>query len=355
MPTLKEIHCFPIKGFSGKKLNSILLKKGNGIENDRRFAFAISDGIDGKEWVASKNFLINSRHDGLLKYQTDFDDEKFSIISPDGQALILELSDPNGLANFNSKLREFFGLTGIKIHLVERIKEQKPFGMWDYVDTQLSIINLASVRELSNAIGVELDPKRFRGNILIDDLQPFEEFSMSGFRYKIGEAEIAMTRPIDRCPATGVNPENGERDVSTPSLLANHYGHGFFGIYAQIVKSGAIKPDDKLERISPEAHSHKQFQPSNAPDYSLWPKLSAIETVDDNQYELRTKGPWPLLNSSQSNGKRMRLHVGRDEIVNAEVQKIEHDIITVTANLNENKIAGGTILVSGPFGKITDG
>ena len=52
-----------------------------------------------------------------------------------------------------------------------------------------------AVRALAEAIGDEVDERRFRGNVLIDGLAPFEELAWQGRRVRIGEAEFQITIP----------------------------------------------------------------------------------------------------------------------------------------------------------------
>lgn len=354
MPVLNEIHRYPIKGFSGEIIDQTILESGHGIENDRRFALSISNDVDGTQWAKSRSFIINSVRDGLLKYTLRASGSIFTLTAPNSQKLSFNAGNPLSITNFNQALPEFVEpIIGNELapRLIERIKDNQTHGMWDYSDTHLSIINLQTINELSDLAGVELDLRRFRGNLLIDDLAPWQEFAMSGMRYKIGKAEIEVTRPTDRCPATSVNPETGERDAKIPALLADHYGHAFCGIYAHVAKAGKIEVGDTLEEIGPAQAVHLNSQPDNAPDHTLWPKNALVSKADENSISLITAGPWPLLNSANTNGKRMRLHLGRDNILNAEIQNIEAGTITVAVEDNNLK-KGSQLLVSGPFGKL---
>ena len=113
----------------------------------------------------------------------------------------------------------------------------------------VSLINLASVRDLGRVLGTDIDPLRFRGNILIDGLEPWQEFEFIGKTLKIGEAELEVTKRIDRCAATNVNPADATRDLNIPNTLMRAFGHVDCGIYARVTKTGDIQPQDKIEPL----------------------------------------------------------------------------------------------------------
>jgi len=359
MVHLKSISIFPIKSFIGENLNSANLEIGSGLIDDRRFSIAISPEVDGTKWLRNRTFMVNSRHDNMQKLQLDRSANLWTITKPDGASLSFNPNNKSSVAQATIILPEFLNdiTQGDFVpNLIERTSTKHTLGMWDYSDTFLSVTNLESVREFSKTIGVELSPHRFRGNLLIEGLPAWEEFGFAGKLFSLGEAEIAFTRPIDRCPATTINPKTGDRDVRTPALLAERLGHGYFGMGAHIVKSGLIKPDDELIEIGVAQAKHTDHQVSNAPAHQTWPKFAIISNVTPNSegthITLKSASPWPLLETPQTNGKRMRLHLGADNIVTANIEKIDADAITITVANELDLVNGQKILVSGPYGKI---
>ena len=104
----------------------------------------------------------------------------------------------------------------------------------------ISIINLASVRDLAERIGVTINPLRFRANIYIDGLAPWAEFDWIGQEIAIGPVRFKPNRKTKRCGATEVNPETAKRDLRVPMLLRDHLGHVDCGIYAEVLSNGRI-------------------------------------------------------------------------------------------------------------------
>lgn len=359
MIKLTTISIFPIKSFIGEDQNSASLEIGSGLIDDRRFSIAISPEVDGTKWLRNRAFMVNSRHDNMQKIKLDRSADLWTITNPDGNSLSFNPNSQESISQANKELPVFLeGLleADLKPRLVERVEPNKNIGMWDYPDTYLSITNLESVRDFSKTVGIDLTPDRFRGNLLIAGLPAWEEFGFAGKLFSLGEAEIVFTRPIDRCPATTINPKTGDRDVKTPALLAERLGHGYFGMGAHVVKSGLIKPDDELIEIGVAQAKHTNHQVCNAPAHQTWPKFATISNVTPNSEGthiiLKSAGPWPLLETPQTNGKRMRLHLGADSIVTANIEKIDTDAITISVPTELNLVNAQKILISGPYGKV---
>ena len=111
-----------------------------------------------------------------------------------------------------------------------------------------SMINIASVQDLSQRTGLELDPVRFRGNLLIDGLEPWAELDMVGERLAVGEIEIEVRARIRRCVATSINPVTAAKDADLPKALFDNFGHMDCGVYVSVEHGGAIRPGDKVSR-----------------------------------------------------------------------------------------------------------
>jgi uncharacterized protein YcbX len=119
----------------------------------------------------------------------------------------------------------------------------------DRAEKVISILNLASVRELGTRIGADVDPIRFRANILIDGLPEWEEFAWPGRHIKVGASTLEVIDPIRRCAATCVNPSTAMRDLKIPTFLVESYGHMNTGIYARVIAGGDIAAGDDVSVI----------------------------------------------------------------------------------------------------------
>ena len=81
----------------------------------------------------------------------------------------------------------------------------------------VSIINLASVAALEDAVGAPVHPLRFRGNLYVAGWPAWREFDLLGQEIAIGSsARLKIVKRIVRCAATDVDPDTGIRDLSIP-------------------------------------------------------------------------------------------------------------------------------------------
>lgn len=104
----------------------------------------------------------------------------------------------------------------------------------------ISLVNLASVRALSEAIGRPVDIRRFRANIYFDTGIPWQEHAWIDRQIKIGQITAKCVMRTRRCAATEVNPDTGERDIGLSLALQEHFGHADMGIYAEIQTTGHV-------------------------------------------------------------------------------------------------------------------
>jgi hypothetical protein len=117
------------------------------------------------------------------------------------------------------------------------------------------IVNSATVREFSEKTGLALNAMRFRPNIVIDGLDPWEEFNWVGRTLRVvpkptkeedggdgatrDQSRIVvrvLTKTV-RCEGIGIDPIDpsaGKLDI--PKLLSKHYPeHGpYLGVYASL-------------------------------------------------------------------------------------------------------------------------
>jgi len=114
----------------------------------------------------------------------------------------------------------------------------------DKPDNVISLISLATLRQLEQRWGYQIDPLRFRANIYVDGAEPWEEFDWVGGTMRIGEALFRVDRRNGRCSATNVNPATGVRDLDIPGSLRAAFGHKDLGVYLSVLEGGRIEAGD---------------------------------------------------------------------------------------------------------------
>src|SRR6266404_8294990 len=84
----------------------------------------------------------------------------------------------------------------------------------------VSLINLASVRALEEKIGMTLNPLRFRGNIYVSGLEPWQELDWIDKEFQIGRIHVRGLARTPRCAAVNVNPDTAIRDANLPKAIS---------------------------------------------------------------------------------------------------------------------------------------
>ena len=368
---LEAIHCFPIKGLPAINLSNTDLVVGRGIPNDRRYAITNGTISDGK-WMPAGNYFVNAYNDGLLNFKVTNVEQTscISITNPDNKEIQLKTDNPQSLELANLTLERFISQLKIKADKAppQIVELSDAGGSWDYPGTEISLINLATVEAIGNEMDRDLDPERFRGNLLLSGLNAWQEFDFLGKKLRIGEAEIEVLFPIVRCPAPGVNPKTGARDIDFEKDYPSCFGHPYCGMYARVTKTGKISTDDKIEVLGNASTPLARVQELADP-YPLWPRFADVGSYDVNgettQMTLKCTAPWPFPDAKP--GQRLRFHLNSttkasgwtsaylDEVSDGQyrlsVPKSETaDALTEflrTELGNETRL-----LISGPFGRV---
>ncbi|ARN81404.1 MOSC domain-containing protein [Methylocystis bryophila] len=86
---------------------------------------------------------------------------------------------------------------------------------------------VASVESIAEAAAKPVDPLRFRANLPLADMTPWEETGFVGetLTLTLGDAKLEILKMIDRCAATGVKPGAGARDMDLVQSLRKRFGH----------------------------------------------------------------------------------------------------------------------------------
>lgn len=120
-------------------------------------------------------------------------------------------------------------------------------GVWtDEKQPWVSILSLASLRDLEARTGRTLGLHRWRGNLWVEGWAPWAERAMIGQIIRIGDAVLRVTEPIGRCKATDADTNAGARDIDMLAALERHCGRTDFGVFAEVVSGGTVAPGDAV-------------------------------------------------------------------------------------------------------------
>ena len=249
MPQLTAITRFPVKGFGPDRMERVELAAGQTLPHDR--AWAIENGPGDFDpahpaHVKKKHFLMLAGQTDLALLQTRYDTagRGFTTIWPDGERLTVALDDAASHGPLMARLET---LLGEQVRGALRFAHIPGQALTDIPDPFISLINAASVRDLEARTGHAIDPIRFRGNLLIDGLEPWAEFDWIGRDVSVGDVRLHGQSRIRRCVATSINPVTATRDFDLPAALMTHYGHADCGIYLRVEDGGQIAVGDGVK------------------------------------------------------------------------------------------------------------
>jgi len=245
---LGEIRRYPVKGLNGEALDETVLEPGEGLPHDRRFALAHAASQfdrDNPEWMSKRNFLQLMRDERLALLDARFDpDTGILTMFRDGRQVARgDITQPLGRTLVEQFLQAFIppGPRG-NPHFVEVPGRM----LSDVPDKYVSILNLASVKDIERVARNPVDPRRFRANLHLEGLPAWAEISWVGKEIAIGEVRLEVMEITGRCAATEVSPDSGERDLHILKILRQGFGHTKCGIYARVVAGGRIEKGDTV-------------------------------------------------------------------------------------------------------------
>ena len=249
MATVAQIYRYPVKGLSAEALPRATLTPGETIPFDR--AWAIENGPSGFDPGAPKHlpkicFLMLMRNERLAQLATAFDDASRTLtIRQNGDVkLQARLDTGEGRRAIEDFFRAF---AADDLRGPPKVLEAPGHSFSDTAAPVLSLINLATVRAIGDALGAEVNPRRFRGNLYVEGLPAWSEFDWVGKRLRIGTIEFTVAKRIDRCAATNVNPVTAARDMTIPKSLLQAFGHADCGVYLRVETGGTLSVGDLVE------------------------------------------------------------------------------------------------------------
>lgn len=236
----------PIKGFTPEPLQGAALVAGGAFPADR--LFAVEDGPSGFDpaapaFIPKQKFAVLAKIAEVAKARTAFD-EATGVLTATAEGLAPfegDLSRADGKAAFADWLGALLGEAASgPLRVIDGVGHR----FLDHPLGHVSIINLASVRDLAQKLGRPVDPLRFRGNLYVEGWPAWIENTWDGRELTLGPARAKVFKTIVRCAATMVDPATAERDIDIPAALFEHYGHVLCGIYVHVTEGGTIAVGD---------------------------------------------------------------------------------------------------------------
>ncbi len=239
--TVDSVWIYPVKSMRGIEIQNEMEVTHHGIVRDRNYAFQkTSSNQDGaRAYITARDRNMQD----LLLYTPYFKDPNY----PEDSEIFVNTPDGNEYKIDNPLLLE-----ELKDKFGKPIEKRK--SKLGFPDNQaLSIIGLSSVKMLEEELNISVDYRRFRGNINInidEHIQPIENWLQSVVQIGFGSnaTRLVIQKTIDRCMMVGLNPDDASNDARILKEIAQQHKNQF-GVYAEVLKAGTIKPGDTISMI----------------------------------------------------------------------------------------------------------
>ncbi|WP_299956859.1 MOSC N-terminal beta barrel domain-containing protein [uncultured Roseobacter sp.] len=238
---LAHIWRHPLKGLGSEAVERVDLDPEQAVVGDRVWALLNAEAEDTDDWQPRRNFLQVASGPRLSAITAAGTANGVRLTHPDRAPLDFNPASGTGV------LADWIGdLWPDNRPGPARLVKAPAQGMTDVSYASVSIGNLASLRALSQKAGMDVDMRRFRINLWLDGLAPWEEIDLLKSDITLGTATLSPVEPIERCRAPDANPVTGSRDLGMLRLLEDGWDTRDFGVYFKVSKAGSASIGDAL-------------------------------------------------------------------------------------------------------------
>lgn len=217
---------YPIKSMAAEPLDEAHVT-WQGITGDRRWAFVRAGLVhSGFPWLTLRQLPTMNQYRPAFQDPSQPESSKTLVTTPTG--VIYDVTDPKLAAELHPD--------GARVLRQAR-------GAFDAFP--LSLISIQSIEALSHRVGFELEPARFRPNLLIDAEggEPFIEDSWVGQTLRMGQARVRIDKRDGRCVVISTDPQTGSRSSEVLKAVVTDR-EGCLGVYGSTVTEGTIRIGD---------------------------------------------------------------------------------------------------------------
>lgn len=231
MLTVEALYRYPVKGFTPEACEQIVVQDDGRVEGDRVLAFRFADAVepedeDGLPYWPKKRGLALMDMPSLARLRLSYDSDGRRLAIRDGDAVIVDAGlDDAGRRRIEIAVTHWIEGTPDARHLgrpgrlpLRLIGDGVTSQFQDRPRGYVSVHAAASVAELDQTVGVDVDDRRFRSNVVVSGIPAWRELEWQG-RVRIGEVVFVVQRPIVRCAAILANPDTGQQDAPLLRIL----------------------------------------------------------------------------------------------------------------------------------------
>jgi len=257
--TISSINYCPVKSVSFQSIEKCEIKKDVGIIGDRIFAFAKDLDLEQAKLFEKSpaerkgkwNKVLTLKNSPVLnKYNFLFKENKLTLTFKDKKILTINVSELSERQLLSNKIIELEN--SLKERIVLMKNEESPFfdtsisNKVDFINS-VSLINIQSINDFQKKINKKVEISRFRGNICIDGVKPWEEQEWVGKIVKINNVSFKVEKKIPRCVAINLKPQTDDNSLNLLQALKKTYNHFDMGIYLTALDDGKVEVGNQIE------------------------------------------------------------------------------------------------------------
>ena len=251
IPTIRKLYFSPVKSLSFSNKKNLIVKKNIGIKSDRIFAFTrLTDKKESYNFEKypekrNLNFFLTLRNSPFLnKYNFEYRDNVLLLLINNKLINKISLNDRDNFKTLSKELMRHEKLITKTPYLIHN--KHSPF--FDTTpNISISLINLRSIEDFEDKIKRRIEHERFRGNIYINNVDPWKEFNWIGREISINKCLFKVEKKIPRCSATNLVPKFETVDMNLPLKLKEIYGHSNMGVYLIPLTNGDINENNIIK------------------------------------------------------------------------------------------------------------
>ena len=259
--TISSINYCPVKSVSFQTIEKCEIKKDIGIVGDRIFVFTKDLDLDNaqlfekspEERKGKWNKVLTLKNSPVLnKYNFLYKKNKLTLTFKNKEILTIDINELSERQLLSSKIMELEKSLKAPIVLIKN--EEFPFfdtsisNKVDFINS-VSLLNIQSINDFQKKTNKKIEMSRFRGNICIDGIKPWEEREWIGKIIKINNISFKVEKNIPRCVAINLKPTTDDNSLNLLQSLKKNYNHFEMGIYLTALDGGEINLGDKVEII----------------------------------------------------------------------------------------------------------
>lgn len=259
MPSVVALYRYPVKGFTPEACDELTVLDEGRVAGDRvlglRFANCRAPDTD---WSSKHEFVALVNTPALARLSVRFDHRARRLRMSLDRAVLVEAGlDDAGRARISAAVADYVLKLGENplSHHAERLPlrvvgDGVTPRFQDNQAGQISLHSRESLAAVAAAIGdAGLNERRFRSNLVIAGLAPWEEQAWIGKKIRIGQIAFDVVAPKTRCLAVHANPDTGERDLPLLTTLTQVFPTERPTFAVAIVTNGAggeVRLGDKV-------------------------------------------------------------------------------------------------------------